>query len=370
MTTTGLSIRRATTDDRAAIERIYREASLSNAGDREVLLANPAFLQWPVDSLASGMTVVATAADGPVVGFAKVQPGEDGVELEDLFVDPAWMRRGVATALLRHLCDVVMSQSGDALTVVANPHALDFYLSVGFVDDGEVATELGTGRRMRLHLRTPTRTDEERAQLRDLVRRGYDVISRSYRSDAGESNVASRETTATYTGWIDELGALLPANAHVLDLGCGAGVPASRALVAHGFNVTGVDISRVQIARAKQLVPEATFLQADMVTWDSPDGSFDAIVSLYALIHVPLEDQRPLFARMRRWLIDSGYLLLIVGSRRWTGVEDYMGADMFWDHEGPTAYDEWLRAAGFEPQWSRFIPEGDAGHILILARAV
>jgi len=214
------------------------------------------------------------------------------------------------------------------------------------------------------------RTDGDRAQLRDLVRRGYDVISHAYRNDAGESNVASRETTATYNGWIDELAALIPPASRVLDLGCGAGVPAARALVAHGFRVTGVDISGVQITRAKQLVPEAEFVHADMVIWDPPDGSFDAIVSLYALIHVPLEDQRLLLPRMRRWLTDSGHLLLIVGSRRWTGVEDYMGADMFWDHEGPTAYDEWLRAAGFEPQWHRFVPEGDAGHILILARAV
>jgi SAM-dependent methyltransferase len=290
--------------------------------------------------------------------------------LEDLFVDPAWTRRGVATALVRHLCEVVAARGGSCIEVVANPHALDFYLSAGFADCGEAATELGRARRMQLRIDGSKRSDEERARLRDLVRRGYDVISHAYRSDAGESNADSSETTATYRTWIGDLAALLSPGSRVLDLGCGAGLPACRALVARGFRVTGIDISGVQIARARQLVPAAAFIQADMVTWDADPGSFDAVVSLYALIHVPLEDQRSLFPRVRRWIRDDGYLLAIVGSRRWTGVERYLGADMFWDHEGPSAYLDWLRAAGFDPQWTRFIPEGNAGHTLILARAV
>jgi hypothetical protein len=40
------------------------------------------------------------------------------------------------------------------------------------------------------------RTDAERAALRDLVRRGYDAVSQAYRSDDGQSNANSAETTA------------------------------------------------------------------------------------------------------------------------------------------------------------------------------
>jgi len=214
------------------------------------------------------------------------------------------------------------------------------------------------------------RPESDRAELRDLVRRGYDAISNAYRDDSGESNAESAETTATYGAWLAELSALLPAGSLVLDLGCGAGVTAARDLVAAGFRLTGVDISAVQVRRAHELVPEGTFIQADMATWDPADRSFDAVVCLYALIHVPLEDQRSLFPRLRRWLTDSGYLLAIVGAGRWTGVEDYMGAEMFWDHEGPDAYLDWFADAGLEPLRSRFIPEGSAGHTLILARAV
>jgi cyclopropane fatty-acyl-phospholipid synthase-like methyltransferase len=200
------------------------------------------------------------------------------------------------------------------------------------------------------------------------VRRGYDEISRTYRDDAGEAHAGSEESTAHYRGWAAELRELLPRGARVLDLGCGAGVPMSAELVRLGCEVTGLDISEVQVARARELVPGATFVQADMVTWE-PATAFDAIVSLYALIHVPLEDQRLLIPRLRAWLVGGGHLLAVVGVGAWTGVERYFGAEMFWDHADPATYLSWFEQAGLSPIWHRFVPEGDHGHTLVLARA-
>lgn len=171
-----------------------------------------------------------------------------------------------------------------------------------------------------------------------------------------------------YATWIAELGSLLPPGARVLDLGCGAGVPATRLLVEAGFAVTGVDISEVQIERARSLVPGARFIRADMVSWDAGADSFDAVVSFYALIHVPLDDQRELLPRVATWLMPGGYLLAIVGHDWWTGVEDYLGAPMFWDHADASTYVEWLEAAGLTIHWHRYIPEGTSGHTLLLAQ--
>jgi len=154
----------------------------------------------------------------------------------------------------------------------------------------------------------------------------------------------------------------------VLDIGCGAGVPADRLLVDAGMVVTGVDISEVQIDRARTLVPGATFLCCDIVDLTLEASSFDAIVSLYALIHLPLDDQRELLPRLFTALRPGGYLLAIVGHGRWTGVEDYLGAPMFWDHADADSYLTWLRDERFEVLWHRFVPEGDAGHTLVLAR--
>jgi trans-aconitate methyltransferase len=212
------------------------------------------------------------------------------------------------------------------------------------------------------------RGEERRRAQRELVRSGYDAISMAYRDDRGLSNPTSAEDTTAYRTWLEELSVLLPRSARVLDLGCGAGVPATRILVDRGFDVTGVDISAVQIERARKLVPGADFQQADMATWDCEPGSYQAIVTLYALIHVPLDDQRRLFSRMADWLGPGGYLLAIVGSERWTGIEDYMGTPMFWDHADSGTYLTWLQDAGMRVLWDRVIPEGASNHTLVLAQ--
>lgn len=206
------------------------------------------------------------------------------------------------------------------------------------------------------------------AQQRDLVRRGYDRISLAYRSDDGRSNLNGPEDASTYFPWLKELAALLPPPARVLDLGCGAGVPADKWLVEAGFEVTGVDISEVQIQRASCLVRGATFVCDDVVTFDAGPGSFDAVISFYALIHVPLEDQRGVFQRVARWLRPGGLLMAIVGAERWTGVEEYFGARMFWDHADTATYLSWLESDGLDIVWEQFISEGSSGHTLVLAR--
>ena len=86
---TVLQVRHAAADDLPALARIFRAASLSNAGDRDALLAHPEALILSAELLAGGRTRVATDADGTVVGFAGTRPTGPGVlELDDLFVDP------------------------------------------------------------------------------------------------------------------------------------------------------------------------------------------------------------------------------------------------------------------------------------------
>jgi cyclopropane fatty-acyl-phospholipid synthase-like methyltransferase len=154
----------------------------------------------------------------------------------------------------------------------------------------------------------------------------------------------------------------------VLDLGCGCGVPAA-AILAERFMVTGVDISPVQIERARRLVPAAQFMRHDMSELEFPPESFGAIVSFFAIIHVPVEEQQSMVWKLSRWLRPGGYLLATVGARAWTGTEDnWHGAPMYWSHADRETYLAWLNEAGFEVHWTRFIPEGDGGHTLLLAK--
>lgn len=148
-----VTIRHAVPGDREALREVYRRASLSNAGDRAALLANPDALFWASGSIAEGLTRVAVTADGVVAGFATGLPLEGAVEVEDLFVDPRWMRRGIARRLVEDLVDRARAQGAGSLVVTANPHAMAFYTAVGFRPDGTMATRFGRAPRLRLDIR-------------------------------------------------------------------------------------------------------------------------------------------------------------------------------------------------------------------------
>jgi GNAT superfamily N-acetyltransferase len=140
-------IRLGTPADLPAATSVYRRASLSNAGDRDNLLAHPEYLILGPEGLAEGRTQVAEQ-DGTVVGFATWADAFGTAELEDLFVDPDYRRRGIATALVNRIAEVLRARGAQHLEVTANPHAADFYRTVGFTDRGVAETEFGAGYRM------------------------------------------------------------------------------------------------------------------------------------------------------------------------------------------------------------------------------
>jgi SAM-dependent methyltransferase len=118
-------------------------------------------------------------------------------------------------------------------------------------------------------------------------------------------------------------------------------VPLARDLAAAGYAVTGVDLSAVQVERARRLVPTARFLHADAGEVSFPASSFDAVVSLYALIHMPLDEQPRLLRRIGRWLRPGGWLLATTGHHAWTGSEDnWLGgeAPMWWSQADAATY--------------------------------
>lgn len=198
---------------------------------------------------------------------------------------------------------------------------------------------------------------------KSIVRRGYDLLSRAYRADDADDGV--------YADWLEILEARVAPGSPVLDLGCGCGVPVARRL-ARQYVVTGVDFSAVQIERARQLVPTAIFVCADMTTLRFPNESFGAITCFFALIHLPLDEQPPLLRDVARWLRPGGLLAASVGFGSWTGLEkDWLGVsggDMWWSHADAETYRRWLGEAGLHLEIETFVPEGDGGHTFVLAR--
>jgi SAM-dependent methyltransferase len=194
-----------------------------------------------------------------------------------------------------------------------------------------------------------------------IVRRGYDLLSRAYRADDAEDGA--------YGEWLDLLERRLEPGAAVLDLGCGNGIPVARRLAPH-YAFTGVDFSPVQVERARALVPMATFLCADMTRVQFPDASFDAVACLYALIHLPLEEQPMLLRRIHGWVRPGGLFVATVGHGAWTGTaKNWLGVeggDMWWSHADTTTYRTWLTEAGLTIERETFVPEGTGGHIFLV----
>ncbi|MFK5634350.1 MULTISPECIES: GNAT family N-acetyltransferase [unclassified Ornithinimicrobium] len=148
-------IRTAVAADLPALQRVFRAAALSNAGDVPLLRAHPEFLVFAGDGIAEGRTRAATTGSGGdrLLGFATVAAGTSGgLELEDLFVDPPWRRRGIARALVLDAVETARQGGHQQLSVWGNPHALGFYRAAGFVEVSQVAVEVDRGLRLRLDL--------------------------------------------------------------------------------------------------------------------------------------------------------------------------------------------------------------------------
>ncbi len=106
---------------------------------------------------------------------------------------------------------------------------------------------------------------------------------------------------------------------HVLDIGCGWGSFAKFAAERYGVRVTGVTVSKEQVALGMELCQG---LPVEILLQDYRDltGQFDAIVSLGMFEHVGDKNYRSYFEVARRCLKDGGLFLLhtigkSVGSR-------------------------------------------------------
>ena len=113
---------------------------------------------------------------------------------------------------------------------------------------------------------------------------------------------------------VTEAGDLGPGSA--LDVGCGEGADAIW-LAERGWRVTAVDISSVALQRgaahAKQVDDDVarriTWLQADLIDWVPPGGSFDLVSAQF--MHLPKDQREALFGRLAASVTPGGSLLVV-----------------------------------------------------------
>jgi SAM-dependent methyltransferase len=103
--------------------------------------------------------------------------------------------------------------------------------------------------------------------------------------------------------WLVRYANLLPANACVLDVACGAGRHV-RWLVARGCSVTALDRDADALSALESLVPQVEICVADIegAAWPLPDQEFDAVLVTHYL-------HRPLWALLLGAIAPGGLLI-------------------------------------------------------------
>ncbi len=99
----------------------------------------------------------------------------------------------------------------------------------------------------------------------------------------------------------------------VLDIGCGTGrftVP----VAARVHSTTALDISSTMLEQARETAAEkgvaVDFVVGDMASLPFDNESFDVVISMLALMHVPREDRQSVFSEVARVLRPGGRMLI------------------------------------------------------------
>ncbi len=155
----------------------------------------------------------------------------------------------------------------------------------------------------------------------------------------------------------------------MLDLGCGAGVPVDRYLIARGHRVIGIDISEKQIELACENVRGAEYRVRDMLTVQEGEFRVEAVVSFYAIFHTPREAHPELLAKVNSFLPSGGLVLVTMGASEWEGhEEDFCGVEMFWSHYDAAQNRQLLETSGTEILLDEIDERGGEKHQVLLAR--
>jgi ribosomal protein S18 acetylase RimI-like enzyme len=97
--------------------------------------------------------VFVAVIDDEVAGFYSLTPGEASWELDNLWVLPKFMNRGIGRTLLSHALEAASNRGAAEITVDSDPNAELFYRACGAVRRGEVPAPIaGEPQRVRPQL--------------------------------------------------------------------------------------------------------------------------------------------------------------------------------------------------------------------------
>ena len=188
------------------------------------------------------------------------------------------------------------------------------------------------------------------------MRSPYDYIAERWHASPREQTYVDRVLR-----YVDKILEGLPAEAKVLDLGCGTGNPVAEHIVRRGYRVVGVDESKRMLEIAKTIVPEAELIHGNMVDVELPD-EFAAAVAWDSIFHVERKHHQ---SGSESCAADS-----VSGDG--SGVEGFTsemyGHTFFYDGYAPEVARRLLEAEGFEVELWEVDDPSSRGHIAVIAK--
>jgi SAM-dependent methyltransferase len=141
--------------------------------------------------------------------------------------------------------------------------------------------------------------------------REYDLIAEWYASERVDQTGVPEATT---------LASSIPGGSLVLDVGCGNGVPITRALLSGGHRVIGLDSSSAMLARFRRNCPEAFAVRGIVQSCPFAGCMFDAAVAWGVMFHLEPDDAIRAIANVSRVLRRGAPFLFTSGD-----VDDFRG---------------------------------------------
>lgn len=154
---TSYCIRRARLDEAASLTDLALRSKAHWGYDADFMARAVPELTVPPAAMTDHEVWVLENATVGVVGFHRVIPGDPAV-LEDLWLEPHAIGRGLGRILWRHAAGVARAGGAKAMEFDAEPYALGFYERMGAVQIGATPSRIIPGRvlpRMRLDLGDP-----------------------------------------------------------------------------------------------------------------------------------------------------------------------------------------------------------------------
>ena len=96
--------------------------------------------------------------------------------------------------------------------------------------------------------------------------------------------------------------------------------------------------------------------------------SVDAVISFYAIFHIPREKHEDILEKINSFLPKNGLILITMGVEEWEGTGEFHGSKMFWSYFGAKKNRELVKQAGFEIIFDEIDTSGGERHLIILAK--